>query len=145
MTMTTDVMWVRYIFTNEENTVLAQQMARAEAVISEKADTLRSVSASIKAEIATQEGILHSCAEKLRSGYEMRPQEVDLKYDYQNAVIQKLDKITGEILEERPMTKDEQLKLVETNVPGTDAEDIIRQASAEEDDSFAQQGSEEEE
>lgn len=138
----TDTIWDKYEFTDEENTELAQQMARAEAVISEKSDDLRAVTAAIKAEITTQEGILHSCAEKLRSGYEMRQKVVDLRYDYGNGVVQYIDKESGEILKERPMTKDEQLRLTEQT---TDAEDIVRQASQEEDEAAAAAAAEAEE
>ena len=123
-----ETVWVKHVLTDGETIDLAQKMARAEATIAEKSDTLRSVMSAIKAEITTQEGILHSCAERLRSGYEMRPKEADLKYE--SGIVKYVDKETGEIIQERPMTKDEQLKLTGKV---TDAEDIIRQASEEED------------
>lgn len=105
----TQTIWVKHLFTREEMSELAQKMASAEASISEKTDELKSVSTMIKAEIATQEGILHSCAEKLRSGYEMRPREADVNYD--KGIVKYVDKETGEIIEERPMTHEEQLRL----------------------------------
>jgi len=123
----TETIWIKHVLAGDEIMDLAQKMARAEASINEKLDQLKSVSAAIKAEIATQEGILHSCAEKLRSGYEMRPKEVSVNYD--KGLVKYVDKETGEILEERSMTQDEQLRLSDVRI---DAEDIIRQARKEE-------------
>jgi hypothetical protein len=125
----TQTIYVKYTFTDKESLDLSRKMARAEAAINEKMDELKSVSTTIKADIAVQEGILHSCAEKLRSGYEMRPREAELKYE--KGVVKFIDKETGEVLEERPMTQDEQLGLTSKR---TDAETIIRQARQEEKD-----------
>ena len=116
------VIWVKHTFADKEITELAHKMARAEAVISEKQDALKSVTTAIKAEIAMQEMELHSSAEKLRTGYEMRSKECNVKYE--NDLIKFVDKETGEVLEERPMTKDEQLRLTGERV---DAEQIIRE------------------
>ncbi len=112
-----ETIWIKHVLTNDEVVELAQKMAMAESSITEKADQLKSVSTTIKAEIATQEGILHSCAEKLRSGYEMRPREADVTYE--KGIVKYVDKGTGEILDERPMTQEEQLRL---NSAGTDRE-----------------------
>ena len=117
----TRTVWVKHLFTGEEIIELGQKMARSEAIMSEKADTLKSVSTAIKAEIASEEGVLHSCAERLRSGYEMRPKDCTLEYG--KGIVKYIDKGTGEILEERPMTQEEQMALTSTV---TDAEDIIR-------------------
>jgi hypothetical protein len=109
-------------------------MARAEATISEKADQLKSVATSIKAEIAEQEAILHKCAEKLRSGYEMKEHDSYVDYDVPG-VVRFIDKDTGEVLEERPLTESEQLKLSGKITDGKiiDAEQVIREAREEED------------
>ena len=123
----TETIWLKHVFSGDEIFALAQKMARAEANINEKSDQLKSVSIAIKAEIATQEGILHSSAEKLRSGYEMRPTEADVKYE--KGIVKYVDKETGEIIEERPMTQEEQLRLSPAWV---DAEKVIQQARDEE-------------
>lgn len=109
----TKTIYVKHEFTQEEMLALSAQMARAEAEISEKADELKSVSSTIKADIAIQEGILHKCAEKLRSGYEMRLKEATVKYE--SGIVKYLDKDTGEILEERPMSQEEQMQLSKGN------------------------------
>ena len=123
-----ETIWVKHVFESEEVLELGQKMARAESVISEKADQLKSVTTAIKAEIAQHEAVLHTCTEKLRSGYEMRPKEVDIQYE--SGIVKYVDKDTGEIIEERPMTQDEQLRMTGTRI---DAEDIIREASENED------------
>ena len=124
----TETIWTKHVFSGDEVLELGQKMARAESIISEKADQLKSVTTAIKAEIASHEAILHACAEKLRTGYEMRPKDVDISYE--KGIVKYVDKETGEILEERPMTQDEQLRLSGKRI---DAEDIIREASEEED------------
>lgn len=123
----TETIYVKYVFTDKELLEMSRRMARAEAAINEKMDELKSVSTTIKADIATQEGILHSCAEKLRSGYEMRLKEVEVKYE--KGIVKYVDKDSGEILEERPMTQEEQLRLSGTRI---DADKIIRESSKEE-------------
>jgi hypothetical protein len=122
----THVIYVKYVFPDNELLELSRKMARSEAAINEKMDELKSISTSIKADIAAQEGILHSCAEKLRSGYEMRQKET--RVEYSNGIVAYVDKTTGEILEQREMTEDEQLRLTGTRI---DAEDIIRESSEE--------------
>jgi len=117
-----ETIYVKHIFTDKEQLELARKMARAEAVINEKTDELKSATTAIKADIAIQEGILHSSSEKLRSGYEMRQREAQVLY--KDGIAKFLDKETGEVLEERPLTEDEQLRLTGKRV---DAEELVRQ------------------
>ncbi len=125
----THTLYVRHTFDDKELLGLSRKMAGAESKIREKQDSLKSVSSAIKAEIDESMAVLHNCAEKLRSGYEMRPRECLVTYD--KNIIKYADKETGEILEEKPMTEDEQLRLAGHRV---DAEDVIRQAREEEED-----------
>ncbi len=128
----TQTIYVKYVFPDKELLELSRKMAGAEATINRKLEELKSVTTTIKADIAAQEGVLHSNAEKLRSGYEMRPKEADVKYE--KGIVKYVDKETGEILEERPMTQEEQLRLASTDTKKiiTDAEGIIRDANEEE-------------
>ena len=123
----TQTIYVKYTFTDTESLELSRKMAGAVASISERMDELKSVSTTIKADITVQEGILNSCAEKLRFGYEMRPVECDVKYD--NNIAKFVNMASGEVVEERPMTQDEQMRLNERRI---DAEVLIRQSSQEE-------------
>jgi hypothetical protein len=120
--------YVKHIFCDKELLELSRKMTGALSCIEEKADELKTASASIKAEIAEQEAILHGCADKLKTGYDMRPRQCTVTYENNN--VRYIDKETGEILEEHPMTEDEQLRLTGVRI---DAEDIIRQARQEED------------
>ena len=65
----TTTRYVKHTFNDKENMELAQRMARAESVIGEKADNLKSVTSSIKAEIAEQE------AKQAAFGVERKKQE----------------------------------------------------------------------
>lgn len=125
----TETIYTKHVFTDKEQLELARKMARAEAVISEKTDELKSATTTIKADIAIQEGILHSSSEKLRSGYEMRQREALVVY--KDGIAKFLDKETGELLEERPLSEDEQLRLTGKRV---DAEKLVRQDEEDSED-----------
>lgn len=116
--------YIRYTFNDTERLDLANKMTTAFANINEKTDELKTTTTAIKAEIAEQEGIVNKCVEKLRTGYEMRPRQCVMTYE--GSVVKYIDKENGEVLEEHPMTEDEQLKLTGVR---TDAEKIIREAS----------------
>ncbi len=124
----TKTLWQRHTFTDKERLQLASQMAQAEAVIRAKKDELKSISDSIKADISAQEAIMHSCGEKLRSGFAEVPKQCDVSYV--KGIVKYIDKDTGEILEERPMTEAEQLELSDHR---EDAENLIRRDRQNED------------
>lgn len=94
----TETIYTKYQFNDKELLDLSRKMAGAEAMISRKMEELKSVSTTIKADIASQEGILHSCAEKMRSGYEMRPCEVTLDYGTKG-VVKYISNKTGEVVQ----------------------------------------------
>jgi hypothetical protein len=122
----TEVIYVKHTFTEKESLDLARKMARANSEINEKMGELKSITTSIKADIAEKEGSINSCSEKLNSGYEMRKVECILKYEENKAKY--YDRATGELIEERGMTASEQLKLAGK---WTDAEKVIRAVSEE--------------
>lgn len=122
-----ETLWIKHTFNSNEIVALAQEMSRAQSVIADKTDELKSAVASIKAEIAMQETVSNSCAKKLCAGYEMLPKECVVTYD--KGIAKYVDKHSGEVLQERGMTEEEQLKLTEKRI---DAETVIREASANE-------------
>ncbi len=122
MDVLSQTLWVRHSFDDKERLQLGSQMASAEATIRAKQDELKSITDSIKAAISAQVAIMHSCSEQLRSGFREVPKECNVTY--LKGMVKYVDKDTGEILEERPMTQEEQLQLIEHR---TDAEALIRQ------------------
>jgi len=115
--------FVKHEFTEKELLELSMKMARAEQTIREKEDEMKSFTTTKKAEIAEQDGIIHTCAEQIRSGYRMVMKECSLRYIESNGTVEVVDIESGEVIETRPITKDEQLRLTGKVV---DAEDIIR-------------------
>lgn len=107
----TENKYVKHTFTDAEIMSLSRKMANAIKVISEKEDMLASFRDTIRAEITEQQGIINKCSEGIRSGYEMVQKECHLRYIVEKSEVVFLDKETGEILDKRPMTEDEQLKL----------------------------------
>ncbi len=123
----TETRYIRHDLSDKELLDLSRQMTNAISRISEKTDQLKSTTSAIRAEIAEQEAVLNKCVEKLKVGYEMRPHECTVTYD--KTTVKYADKETGEVIDEHPMTEDEQLRLTGVRI---DAEQIIRQAREEE-------------
>ncbi len=120
-TIGTETKYVKHDFTPAELVAISQQMAQAEAKKREKQDDLKAIKSSLTAEIDQAESVIHTCAEKIRSGYEMRPHECKVEYILDDLKGRFIDIETGELLEERLMTKDEQLKLSNPGKPNADA------------------------
>ena len=107
----TETKYVKHTFTDAELLVISRKMANAHNVIREKDDILKSFASTIKADIAQQEAVIHQCSEYIRTGYEMKQKECNLKYEVENCMVKYIDKDTGEVIETRPMSEDEQLNL----------------------------------
>src|SRR4030042_946511 len=117
----TETRYTKHQFNNEEKVEIANRMLKAEASVEEKLAEGETFKQSAKADIARYEGEIAGCKEKLRSGYESIPIQCTLKYLDGNVVY--FSKQTGEIVDKRPMTEAEQMKLAGGF---TDAEQIIR-------------------
>ena len=122
----TGTKYVRHTFTDGELLEISRRMAQSQAQIREREDELKTAASTIKAEIAELEARMSQCGEYLRSGYMMKPKECYLEYS--KTTVKYVDKETGEIIEERPMTEDEQLQLTGQR---TDAEVLIRRDNDE--------------
>jgi uncharacterized FlaG/YvyC family protein len=120
--MMTETRYTKHTFTDAELLGISRKMANAHNIISEKEDVLKSFASTIKADIAQQEAVIHQCSEWIRSGYEMKQRECSLRYEVENYMVKYLDKDTGEIVDERPMTNDEQLKM--SDKPKTEDETV---------------------
>ena len=119
---------LKYIFTDKELLEISRKRANAALVIGQKLEAIKTYKKQLENEIEMQQMVVDDCDEKTRSGYEMRPVECTLKYE--NNEVSYYRKDTGEFVESRPITKEEQLMLSGNRV---DAEHIIRQARKEED------------
>jgi len=109
--MGTETIYIRHTYTQEELLKLGQDMAQAASKKKEEEDTLKSVQSSIKASINAQDAIINKCSEQLRTGYEMQAHQCNVIYDHELKTVQYQDRETEEIVETRPMTDKEQLKL----------------------------------
>jgi len=89
---------------------------------------LKEKSKAVSGEIGEQESLISSILSKYHNGFEVK--NVECKATYLDGEVTFTDALTGEIVEQRAMTEEEQLQLSEGRI---DAEDIIRQASKEED------------
>jgi hypothetical protein len=122
----THIVEVKRPYTDKEIVAYSRIMAEAIKAIAEKGAELKAFASSIKDEIAGQESILNDCAARVNMGYEMTPVTCFVKYDGKIATF--TNKETGEIVEQRELTEEEQLRLTSG---WKDAEQIIREDSKE--------------
>jgi len=99
--------FLKCILTEGEKREIAQNLAVAVMSRDEAEGGLKSAQTQFKSKIALHEAELISLAEKLRSGFEMRNIECEISGDYKLGTVTIIRLDTGEIIRERPMTKDE--------------------------------------
>ena len=112
-----ETIYIRHTYTSEELLKIGQDMAQSASKKKAQEDTLKSVQSSIKADINAQDAMINKCAEQLRTGYEMKAHRCNIIYDHKKKTVQYQDSETKKIVETRPMTDEEQLKLEETPNP----------------------------
>jgi hypothetical protein len=118
----THIIEVKRPYTDKEIMAYSRNMADALSVMGAKGAELKAFASTIKGEIEGQEGILQDCAARVRAGYEMTSVACIVKYSGKIAIF--TDKQTGEIIEKRELTEEEQLRLASQ---WKDAEEIIRE------------------
>lgn len=121
----TETVYVEYRYSDKELIEIAREVGQVNLQADEKSDALASMTKTMKAEISELTSKARSLNEKLRSGYEMRPVTCYVKY--KDGVATYVDKLTGEFVKDREMTRDEQLRM---SAGWQDAEQIIRQDRA---------------
>lgn len=99
--------YLPYHFTEEEKKELSTQMALAHLQKDESEEKLKTISKQIKSEIQGFEEKIKSCAEKIRSGYEMRNTEVTHEKSTTPNFIEIYRKDNGDFVKARAMSEDE--------------------------------------
>lgn len=117
----------KVFLTDNELLTKARELSDAEKKSTELQVEFKVIKDDFKERIIQQDDIIHRNAQILRDGFEMRPVECSVEYAYGR--VKFTDVATGDIIEERDMTEDEQMRMSENRI---DAEQIIRQSSAEE-------------
>jgi hypothetical protein len=110
-------------YTDGEKIEFGKHIVEAMGLINEKEVELKEFAKSIKDEITAQETIMNENAVKLRQGYEMTSIMCFVTYD-DNKIAIFTNKDTGEVVERRELTEEEQLRL---NSQWKDAEAVIRE------------------
>ncbi len=101
---------LKCILTNSEKQELGTQMAEAVSRRTEHDKALKSVTASIKSDIAKEDAIISSCSEKIRAGYEFRTVECQDILDFENNKVLTYRLDNGQIIKERTMEPEERQK-----------------------------------
>lgn len=118
-------------YTDADKLALLEQITEADKVVKAKQYELAGLQDSVKSlkeAIAGQYEIISDLCDKYRLGYESKWTECSVTYA--DGIATFVDK-NGVIVEQREISEEEQLQL---NSGFTDAENIIRQASKEEDE-----------
>ena len=96
---------LKCILTEQELKKAGVDMAQAYLDLESEEDGLKSAQAQFKARIAGHEATIGLCANKIQTGHEFRQVECETRESGKNIETVRID--TGEIVETRPMTKDE--------------------------------------
>ncbi len=101
---------LKCILTDNEKQELGSQMAEAVGRLIEHEKALKSVTTSIKSDIAKEEAIISGCSQKIRSGYDYRRVECEKEKDYEHGMVicRRLD--TLDVIKSREMEAEERQK-----------------------------------
>jgi hypothetical protein len=113
--------------TADEKDNLLKKISDARSIIETETDELKIHRESVKDTCDAQDDIITNCVEVYRKGYNSKLAECSVKYKDNEATF--TDMATGEIVDQRPMTEAEQLRLTSNFI---DAEKIIRADSDKE-------------
>jgi hypothetical protein len=97
----------RYEFNREEKAVIAGEMAEAVSKVAKKTDELKSVKSQIQSDIDAAQATLRQKAEHLRSGFELRSLECQVRKFPKEKLVRWYRIDTMEIAHERKMRPDE--------------------------------------
>ena len=100
----TETQTLKCVLTESEIKQAGERMARAVGEKKDHEDIMKSVVSQYKAKIDESIAVIGSEAERIRSGYEFRPVEVQVKLDHELGMVQKFRTDTFERLESRKMT-----------------------------------------
>lgn len=124
LTQTIDV---KRDYTDKEIAEFGRIMAESYGVIARKQEELKEFSTVIKAAIEEEQNTIGANAVKIREGYERVPVVCSVVYENGQATF--TNKQTGEIVLQRPITEEEQLRM---STGWKDAEEVIREDSEKE-------------
>jgi|SRR5450759_255679 len=122
----TETRHIKRIFAPGELQEFLQQMFRLKDDVGEIESEMDSFKKTKQAEIASRDAEIEVIENKLRNGYEQTPIQCVVEYEDNKAKY--YNKTTGEFIEERSLTEQEQMKLAGG---WTDADKIIRAVSDE--------------
>jgi hypothetical protein len=132
---TTDAL--RVILTPEERMKAANEAADAVASVATNKANLDSMKSSINSQIKMKESEIAAKSELVRNGYEIRPVELTVVYDFDMGRVQKIRKDTGEIIEDRMIQDSERnseppvLFLVEPQEPKAEPVQTVEEGTQE--------------
>ena len=117
-------------YTDEERLFFLHTITESMTFIAEKELELKLFAADIKKQKEEQEAIMYDAADKARAGYEMT--SIPCSVSYKGDIATYVDKATKKVVKTEKITPEEQTRLNNQHV--IDAEVIIRESTAHEDD-----------
>jgi hypothetical protein len=102
--------YLKYAFTEQEKKEIGENLANAVSERNEFEAELTSVKKDFQSKIALCEKTIAECAEKIRSGYEMRNIDCEERFDYETGIVDTFRMDTCAFVRERKMTQEERQK-----------------------------------
>lgn len=121
----TKTIQIKVSLTDAEKLELLQQITDADAVIKEKGlevEDLNEAEKVLKEDIKEQREIMSALCNENKMGYRMK--NVNCSVTYSKNIATYTDVETGEVVDEHPLTSEEQLQLSQNR---RDVEDLIRE------------------
>ncbi len=106
----------KYIFSEEEEKQIAQEMARKVSEIGEQRSMKKSVSKDFDGRIETLDSSINSLSRKLQDHYEMRSIRCSVEMDFDTKTVHYIRTDTGEVAGTRAMTAREVQMLLDFEV-----------------------------
>ncbi|MBW7995330.1 MAG: hypothetical protein FVQ81_01915 [Candidatus Glassbacteria bacterium] len=109
----------KYFINYDDRLQLGDRFAEAEQTLQILDRELSGIKDSFKAKIKAAEAVITSCASIIRNGYETKELECEITLDYDKGMVFITRRDTGEVVENRSMTAEEQqMKLFESSIEG---------------------------
>lgn len=99
--------YVKYIFSNNEKSEIASEMAQKVTELQQAEDDKKAIMSDYKSKIDGIQANVNNAATKLNSGYEMRSIKCEIVPNWAKKVWEYLREDTGMVAREKPMTADD--------------------------------------
>jgi len=99
--------WLKHHFTTEERSDLVETMSEGVIELNSLQEEKKTVVSQYQSKINEVQAKVHTAAQRLSSGFEMRMQDCEIVYDYDHKTVEVFQLDPLDLIEERTMTAQE--------------------------------------